>query len=265
MPRIKGDTRAKRTPELYHKLKESHREDEGNHHAAAKAAGCSYPAAKRAYEAGWPEFTWAPPIKVALQQDGVAVRANMQSTEDKVKLLLQDEDLKARLREEIRRDAHAQALRELAETQNKESLQRERAEQEALLARQEEAELAKYLRNRGRILLSAGARSLNEFVRLGDTLGRRLAILNNLPDDKLAREDPRELISIMGRYTDAVLKVGLLVQAAQAIERKAAGDPDFVLLHKQEAMSHDDAVNVIRNAAGTAELIEAMEGDDRVH
>lgn len=51
------------TKELYESIVEGYREAPGNFTHAARCAGIGWAAAKKAWEIGWPERTWAPPIK----------------------------------------------------------------------------------------------------------------------------------------------------------------------------------------------------------
>lgn len=59
---------------LYDSLTEGYRLHPGIHTRAAARAGCHWRAAKRAYELGWPKYTWAPPIRLTIAQEGDIAR-----------------------------------------------------------------------------------------------------------------------------------------------------------------------------------------------
>jgi hypothetical protein len=251
-PPKKGKLR--RTPELYAKLMESYRTRGLSHVAAGRAGDCAKETARAAFELGWPEHPWAPPIKTALEAEGVTVRAKMDTTEASMNRALQNPDIRAQLLAEVRRDAYTVALADIETRKQGAAKDKEQAQLQAHATRQEEAELGKFLRARSKLLLGAGSAAMGEIVKLGDLLRRRIALLNKATTDaELVKIDPREVISLMDKYTGFVLKIGLVAQAAQAIDRKAAGDPDFVMLHKQQDMSYDEALKVIESAAETYE------------
>jgi len=261
----KEDTRLRRNPDFYQQLLDAYRTHGINHALVSYHSNTSPATARKAFNIGWPEYEWAPPIRIALETEGYSVRAKIAQLDIDAQKALEDPELVLRIREEIRKEAYEAALKDMATYKSGDALEKEKAKLQAYQTRQEEAELGKYLRARSKVLLGAGSTAMGEFVKLGELLRRRIALLNATPDNLLGAIDPREIVSLMSRYADSVLKIGLVIQSAQAIDRKAAGDPDFVMLHKQQDMSYEEALKVIETAAETHEANKPFLADGWKH
>lgn len=256
---VKGDSKLRRTPELYARLKHAYATVGLNHSYAAKLGKCGIQTAKKAFEVGWPEYEWGAAIKEALQAEGVTVRARINETDREVQRLQGDPVVMRRLRDEIRKDAYTRALKDIEAKQQTAKSEREAAQVQAVKVREDEAELAKFLRLRAKALLGAGSPVLAELINLGKLLTRRLALLNATPDHELSGVDPRAVIAIMSDYTKYVKQCGEVIQAAQVIDRKAAGDPDFVMAHRNQDMSYEEALKVMATATDAYTRNQALE------
>lgn len=242
-------TRTVKTPELYEELVAGFRKSD-NISLVSREAGVSYRFGAMAYTVGWPEFEWAPPIRYKLQVEGEVVRARMQAVEEEAaRRMMEDPELLARLRAEIQTEAFEAAQRELSEGLKTAEAQREKARQQAANTRQEEAELAKLFRGRAKLLLAAGASPVQAFLKLGTVLEKRINLIIATPDKDLAQIDPQELISLLSRFTELQLKLATLAQVAQVIDRKAAGEPDFVFANRSGEMSYEEALKVLQSAS----------------
>lgn len=239
----------KRQQPLFQTLLDGYRSLGPAHSKVAKLAGVSANMAQRAYEEGWPEFEWAPPIQQLLELEGRSVRSKLEFTDEVVQNLLKDPDVHKKLRDEVRKEAYAVANEDAAERLGQEAVLKERATLNALKTREEEAEVARLMRGRGRLLMSAGSSAMPEFMRMGSLLGKRMKLINDVEEKDLPQIDPHDLILLMTKYTDLQLKIALLVQAAQVIDRKAAGDPDFILQHQGKEMSVEDAMQILASAS----------------
>lgn len=69
MPARTPTGRVTHTRQLYDTLLESYRDKPRGHTAAARHAGCARGTAEQAYFRGWPELTWAKPIKDRLFEE----------------------------------------------------------------------------------------------------------------------------------------------------------------------------------------------------
>ena len=245
------DARLKRTPEFYEKLMSAFREHGSAWGKVSDACKCDPKTARKAYEEGWKEYEWAPPIQLALEQEGVAVRARL-SVDSMVDAMLQNPEVVERIREEIRREAYQHALKEMEAGRGGIEAGKEKAAVEAQKTRVEEANIAKSLRTRVSVLLGQTTPIISALQGVATKLKTRLEQIAKIDDADLEKKlDPIVTLNMLNRTADYLQKLALLAQSAVLIDRKAAGDPDFVLGLKQEEMSYDDAVKILQGAQTT--------------
>ena len=70
-----GEKRSSVTREFYDSLVIAFRETPGNASAASRRALCERRMAKRGWEKGWPQYPWARPIKLVLEEEIVSAQA----------------------------------------------------------------------------------------------------------------------------------------------------------------------------------------------
>jgi len=117
--------------EFYNALLAAYRESPNNHFRAAQKVGCDRQTAKRGWERGWPN-DWSPPIKDALKEEHIYLRAARQTAAEEsdklvaVKLAeieagavlkLQEAQIKLEMAEQSAADADAYYTKRVAEAE----------------------------------------------------------------------------------------------------------------------------------------------------
>ncbi len=102
-----GEKRSVVTREFYDSLVIAFRETPGNASAAARRALCERRMAKRGWEKGWPQYPWARPIKLVLEEEIVSAQAaartaviRAQEAQEEERELARQEAIEARKQEQ---------------------------------------------------------------------------------------------------------------------------------------------------------------------
>jgi len=254
-----------RTQEFYNQLVEAYRGAPGNHYRAGNIAGCDRQTAKRAWEIGWP-FPWAPPIKDALSQEHVILRAaRQQASEEAEKVVaVRIAELEA---EAVKVVEEANARLEAADMKKAEA-------EEYLRQRVEEAEVKARARYQ-ELLEKAKVDALEtqtEEVQLSK-MGRKSAqglmflSFSFLQNAKLLAERFNRAFTATEMTAQQALSVGMMlarltkeeneaVRLALENERKRVGDPSEVIGLSMTTQAEDAPLEEVRIQAEA--VLEAL-------
>jgi len=204
--------RRRLTQELYDRLVEGYRESPGNHAHAARIAGCGWKLAKRSWEDGWKEYTYAIPIKDQLQAD--------------------------------KEGARLQRSRILEEERTKKSEEREEARKDAIQARSQEAQAAQ----RAGVNALAMANIIGKIVLACGPLSTRLAEMLKDPDNDMTA---RMMAQILKDSTYIVKRGNDAIRTALEIERLRVGNPIDTMDLGIEDMTHEEALEELEGLSKT--------------
>jgi len=208
------------TPDIYENLLKAFREDPGNASHAAKRAGCDRRMAARGWAQGWtPHKPWARSIKLVLEEEQQAVRAEQRRLEE--------------------------------EQRNAGKLERERARQDSISALAQEGQMIKA----GRITVLNGLATIASMLPAIKAIADKLSAdvqAGHVPAPAVSMRLLRDFSTVVGRLVTASQQ---LVEA----ERASKGEPSKVigLVDATGAMSVDDAVREIQEATALMNLAKA--------
>lgn len=254
-----------RTQEFYNQLLEAYRGAPGNHHRAAAIARCDRMTAKRAWELGW-AFPWAPPIKDALSQEQVVVRAARQQAQEEanrvvavrvaeleaeaVKVIeeanarLEAADMKKREAEEYLRQRVEEAEQK-ARARYNELL--DKAKVDALESQAEEAQLSKMGRKSAQGMMFLSVSFLQNAKLLAERFNKSFSATEFNAKQSL------QLGLMLARLTKEANEAARL---ALENERKRVGDPSEVIGLSVTTQAEDAPLEEIRIQAEA--VLEAL-------
>jgi hypothetical protein len=203
------------TPELYEALLAAARTHPANYLRMAKAAGCTWRTAKRAWERGWvPQVPYAKPIKFALEEEAEAIRTARIAAE-----------LKAQKDDEDRRVS---------------------ARVDAIQARTEEAEGAKAQRRNAIGLAVLSNKLLTAALKMADEVNRRVA-----DPVQLGAMPLKEMRPMLDMVSRAVARAQMSFRYAVEVERIIAGEPIAVIGVRTDRMTPEQLVTSLEGMART--------------
>lgn len=250
-PQVPPTTSTKRKPgnhgnrltqQTYDSLTQQYRERPAAHHLVAANCGINWRTAKRAWEVGYPQHGW-PPISEVVAEEQVIARARVVELEQEV--------------HQQRADRAREIERSKRENREALSLQRERARQDAIEARTQEAQAVKVGRQNAIALLAAQ----NKLIRGSLKLAERMQ--EQLEQEKL---ELRPSIKVMGELSRAVNQATEAAQRVIQMERLLIGAPTEIIGHVgSDAMSIEEAVDLLEQSERvlnnlrrrTGEIVEA--------
>lgn len=208
--------------DTYAALLEAFREDPNNVSAAAKAAGCSWDMAKRAWDTGWQSrFDWAIPIRDHLFDERKEARAE--------RLLVVAGDV-----EDVRAEVDRAAALDAARIRALEGVGVTAA-------------------------MQAGSTLAESFAEIADAtrpvIVKVVKYLRDIGEDPDAEiKDPAGVIRLLGTLAHNVRLVNSALHEAQKMERLLLGEPGEIVAHVD--LTEDAAKDTLDRAKRAAELAE---------
>lgn len=172
--------------------------------------------ARRAWEYGWPDKDWAPPIKGVLEREKAEARSAVYREQERARQAQEE------IREEARKDA--------------------------IEARKDEGNVVRAARKNALMMLVSLNQINNGILALAQELGN---FLKSAP-----KMDPLKAVVLMERGVRASRQAGELAHRAIVMERLVLGQPTEIVALTggvDEAFSIDDALDEIQKAQADAE------------
>ena len=197
------------TRSVYDAMVDAYREKPGSISYAARITGTTNDTAKRGWEAGWvKKFSWALPIREVLAKERESARAARQRMED---------------------EQHTRATED-----------RDKARQDAVKTRAQEAQAAKIVRTNAIAHSQLSSKLIMAAIPLADRLGDSL---------KTAQLDPLKAVRIIRDIGIFAKQANDATLVALQIERARVGEP----------------IELLDGMASTMDMTQAVESLERLH
>lgn len=214
------------TREFYDALVEAYREQPSNHSNAATHAVCDRRTARRGWEIGWSNgrnpLPWAGPISQLIAEEQTIARARVL-------------------------DERKRAMEPVVDGELQTHYDREKAAQDAIDARKQEAQMIRLVRADVTSELASVARMLPGIQKWAQSAAEQLMAKN--PDN------PREAVKLMESLARVTDNLSGAADRCMAMERRLLGEPESVVGVMLPDMNMTDAVRHIE--AGSRTLARA--------
>jgi hypothetical protein len=238
------------TREQYDLCVEAFREQSGNASHAGRKAGCTPHTARRAWRLGWPDRGWLP-IKDLVANEQEAARAARQKSMA---------DMEAETAQRAR-DAQAIQTDSLTSQLEKEIADREKAREDAIKTRAEEAQMIRGLRGDVGMMLAIIGQGLRGGLDSGKRIRKALETGMDKNGQVLSLKEEVELSIGLAKFSAVAIKG---VKVAIEAERLLMGEPTEILGLTMNQLTDEDAVHVLevgqRAVERTRERFELIKG-----
>ncbi|OHD23812.1 MAG: hypothetical protein A2Y38_17130 [Spirochaetes bacterium GWB1_59_5] len=225
------------TRQMFDKLVEAYREAPGQHKFAGRNAGVFHTTAKKAWDDGWPTFSWGTvPIKEIIRQEQTIARARAA-------------EIDAARQEAAKRNAADAAVRgqELAVQV---AVDREKVRQDAIKSRTEEAQAVRLARGNSISTMASLNRLLRSTGELVKGAEKRISENKDMT--------PLQVVKFAKDVSQAVKQTAEATHTAMQMERLLLGDNNGAMNDLPIDMSPEEAANEIKAAQAALTRAEAL-------
>ena len=223
------------TIELYGKMLAAFRESPGDHHYAAKKAGCYWRTAKKGWDEGWPAYPWGESIKTVIAKENAKARDKMASIKEAQHVSRQ------RVLDDASARAGALSVDDIAD--------RDRARRDAVDASVEEGQLVRAARINALQLLT----TLSDIGKHAAELAHRFA-----HEIESVEMKPAQIVKLFKDFAQAAKAANEMAEMSIKMERLVLGEPTEIMGVLPMDMSVDDAVREIIEANAALTRAQGM-------